>query len=134
VSLGADVASHAFELPISAPAPLGAPRRILYGVGAPPERRAPYLTSIHRLDTETGRLTTRDFGLDITGEPMLVPADGDDEGWLLSLVFRADQDRTDLVVLRAENLEIQATAPLPHAVPIGFHGCWVPRRALLGSG
>ncbi|WP_296896760.1 carotenoid oxygenase family protein [Thiohalocapsa sp.] len=134
VSLGADVASHAFELPISAPAPLGAPRRILYGVGAPPERRAPYLTSIHRLDTETGRLTTRDFGLDITGEPMLVPGDGDDEGWLLSLVFRADQDRTDLVVLRAENLEIQATAPLPHAVPIGFHGCWVPRGALLGSG
>ena len=130
LSLGADGDAPAFELPISAPAPLGMRRRILYGVGAPPERRAPYLTSIHRLDTETGQLTTRDFGLDLTGEPMLVPGDGDDEGWLLSLVLRADQGRTDLVVLRAADLEIEATAALPHAVPIGFHGCWVPRGAL----
>lgn len=130
LSLGPDVDTHAFELPISAPAPLGTPRRILYGVGAPPARRSPYLTSIHRLDTETGTLTTRDLGLDLAGEPMLVPGDGDDEGWLLSLVFRADQGRTDLLVLRAKDLEIQATAPLPHAVPIGFHGCWVPRSEL----
>jgi all-trans-8'-apo-beta-carotenal 15,15'-oxygenase len=130
LSFGADVDSHAFELPISPPAPLGEPRRILYGVGAPPERRAPYLTSIHRLDTETGALTTRDFGLDLVGEPMLVPGAGGNEGWLLSLVFRAEQHRTELLVLRATDLSTQASAPLPHAVPIGFHGCWVPRAEL----
>jgi all-trans-8'-apo-beta-carotenal 15,15'-oxygenase len=129
-SLGGDVNRHGFELPIAAPAPLGAWRRILYGVGAPPARRSPYLTSIQRLDTESGALIARDFGLDLTGEPMLVPGHGDDEGWLLSLVFRADQGRTDLVVLRAADLSIQATAPLPHPVPIGFHGCWVPRAEL----
>jgi all-trans-8'-apo-beta-carotenal 15,15'-oxygenase len=127
---GPDLAAHAFELPVSAPAAAGSPRRFLYGVGAPPARRSPYLTSVHRLDTETGTLTTRDFGLDLAGEPMLVPGDGDDEGWLLSLVFRADQSRTDLVVMRAADLSIQATAPLPHAVPAGFHGCWVPRSEL----
>ncbi|WP_295542924.1 carotenoid oxygenase family protein [uncultured Thiohalocapsa sp.] len=134
LSLGADVDAQGFELPISAPAPLGTPQRILYGVGAPPGRRAPYLTAIQRLDTDTGRLTTRDFGLDLTGEPMLVPGDGDDEGWLLSLVIRADQHRTDLVVLRAATLDIEAEVALPHAVPIGFHGCWVPRAALARGG
>ncbi|MCG6943462.1 MAG: carotenoid oxygenase family protein [Thiohalocapsa sp.] len=130
LSLGTDADSPAFELPVGAPAALGAPRRILYGVGAPPGRRAPYFSAIQRLDTETGALTTRDFGLDLAGEPMLVPGAGGEEGWLLSLVCRAGQGRTDLVVLRAADLSIQATAPLPHAVPLGFHGCWVPRAEL----
>ncbi len=130
LSLGADADNHAFELPVSAPAAAGVPRRILYGIGALPERRAPYLTSIMRLDTETGALSSRDFGLDLVGEPMLVPGTGGDEGWLLSLVFRAHQDRTELVVLRARDLSVQATATLPHALPVGFHGCWVPRSEL----
>jgi all-trans-8'-apo-beta-carotenal 15,15'-oxygenase len=133
-SIGTEVDQYAFELPVSALGALGEPRRILYGVGAPPGRRAPYLTSILRLDTETGALTSRDFGLDLVGEPMPVPGAGGDEGWLLSLVFRVGQHngrgRTDLVVLRAADLSIQATAALPHALPVGFHGCWVPRAAL----
>ncbi len=136
LSLGADVDQHAFELPVTAPGALGEPRRILYGVGAPPGRRAPYLTSILRLDTETGSLSSRDFGLDLVGEPMLVPGEDGDEGWLLSLVFSAAaghgdaRGRAELVVLRAADLSVQATAALPHALPVGFHGCWVPRAAL----
>jgi all-trans-8'-apo-beta-carotenal 15,15'-oxygenase len=130
LSLGIEAESHAFELPISAPAALGTPKRILYGVGAPPERKAPYLTAIQRLDTETGTFITRDFGLDLVGEPMWVPDRGGAEGWLLSLVMRADQGRTELVVLRASDLALQATVPLPHLIPIGFHGCWVPRSEL----
>ncbi len=130
LSLGPEVDDHAFELPVSAPTALGERQRILYGVGAPPDRRTPFLTSIQRLDTETGRLTTRDFGLDLVGEPMLVPDDDGGEGWLLSLVFRAGTGGTDLVVLRAADLSLQATATLPHAVPVGFHGCWVPRCEL----
>ena len=130
LSLGADIDQHAFELPVSLPTAAGEPRRVLYGVGAPPTRRTPYFTSIERLDTETGALTRRDFGLDLVGEPMLVPDPDGGEGWLLSLVFRAGQGRSDLVVLRAADLGMQATAKLPHAVPLGFHGCWVPRHAL----
>jgi all-trans-8'-apo-beta-carotenal 15,15'-oxygenase len=38
--------------------------------------------------------------------------------------------RTDLLVLRAADLSTQATVALPHGVPIGFHGCWVPRGEL----
>jgi all-trans-8'-apo-beta-carotenal 15,15'-oxygenase len=130
LSLGPEVDAHAFELPVRAPAAVGEPRRILYGVGAPPGRRTPFLTSIQRLDTHNGRLTTRDFGLDLVGEPMLVPDGSGGEGWLLSLVFRAETGATDLVVLRAADLSIQATATLPHTIPVGFHGCWVPRGEL----
>jgi carotenoid cleavage dioxygenase-like enzyme len=121
-------------LPTTAPGALGDPRRVIYSVGAPAQRRAPFFTSIQRLDTENGQLRSRDFGLDLVGEPLLVPnptpkQDGA-EGWLLSLVYRAGQQRTDLLVLRASDLETLATVRLPHAVSPGFHGCWVERDAL----
>jgi all-trans-8'-apo-beta-carotenal 15,15'-oxygenase len=125
---------RAFELPVTAPGAFGEPRRYIYGVGAPFERGAPYLTAIQRLDTETGELCKRDFGLDLAGEPVLVPGSDGEEGWLLSLIHRADREETDLVVLRASDLDIEATATLPCLIPVGFHGCWVPRAALPDSG
>ena len=124
------------ELPVTAAGPLGEPRRFIYSIGAPAERAAPYLSSLQRLDTETGELRCRDFGLDIVGEPILVPdpdagpAETGNEGWLLSLVYRAGQQRSELLVLRAADLVTVATVTLPHAVPLGFHGCWVPRADL----
>jgi all-trans-8'-apo-beta-carotenal 15,15'-oxygenase len=133
LSLGPELEQLAFELPVTRPGACGEPRPILYGIGAPPGRRAPYLTSIHRVDTATGRLVSRDFDADLVGEPMLVPGADGDEGWLLSLVHRVGQGRTDLVVLRAADLSVQATAALPHRVPVGFHGCWVGREALPDS-
>lgn len=132
LSLGEAVTQQAFELPTAAPGPLGRSQRLLYGVGAPPERRVPYLTAIQRLDTETGQLTTRDFGLDVVGEPILVPGSDGDEGWLLALVHRAQQARTELVILRAADLTQQATVTLPHTIPFGFHGCWIPGQARSG--
>ncbi|MFW5934366.1 MAG: carotenoid oxygenase family protein [Halolamina sp.] len=59
-----------------------------------------------------------------SGEPVFVPRpDGDAEadGVVLSLCLDADAERSLLVVLDGE-LEALARAPLPHAVPFGFHG------------
>jgi all-trans-8'-apo-beta-carotenal 15,15'-oxygenase len=125
---------RAFGLPVTAPAALGAPRRCIYGVGAPPERDVPYFTAIQRLNTETGEVRVHDFGLDLAGEPILVPGGDGSEGWLLCLVHRAGRERTDLVCLRASDLALQATATLPCVIPIGFHGCWVPRGELPAPG
>jgi carotenoid cleavage dioxygenase-like enzyme len=59
-----------------------------------------------------------------SGEPVFVPRpDGDAEahGVVLSLCLDTDAERSLLVVLDGD-LEELARAPLPHAVPFGFHG------------
>jgi carotenoid cleavage oxygenase len=64
-------------------------------------------------------------------EMVFVPASPDaaeDDGWLLSVVYDADRDTSDLFVLNAADFtgEPQAVVHLPQRVPFGFHGNWVP--------
>lgn len=66
---------------------------------------------------------------DVTGEPVFVPASTDapeGEGYLLSVIYRARENRSDLAFFDAQNLPDGpiATAELPHRVPFGFHGNW----------
>jgi carotenoid cleavage dioxygenase len=65
------------------------------------------------------------------GEPVFVRAAdgaGEDEGWVLSVVYDATRDRSDLVILDATSFAGPpvATVHLPARVPFGFHGSWVP--------
>jgi carotenoid cleavage dioxygenase-like enzyme len=65
------------------------------------------------------------------GEPVFVRAvDGhsEDEGWVLTVVFDATRDASDLVILDATSFggPPVATVHLPARVPYGFHGSWVP--------
>ena len=64
-------------------------------------------------------------------EPVFVPRSEDSregEGFLVCTVYRADEDRSDVVVMDAENVEAEplAVVHLPHRVPFGFHGNWRP--------
>ena len=66
---------------------------------------------------------------DATGEPVFVPRSRDapeGEGYLLSVVYRCGENRSDLAIFDAENLSGGpiACAELPHRVPFGFHGNW----------
>jgi all-trans-8'-apo-beta-carotenal 15,15'-oxygenase len=117
------------ELPRVFPGGFGRPRRYIYSIGSPEGRRAYYLSCIQRVDTQTGETIQRDFGPDLPGEPVPVPDGSGESGWLLTLVYRAEARRTDLVVLRSEDLGIEAVLPFPHAVPPGFHGSWVDAGA-----
>ena len=59
-----------------------------------------------------------------SGEPIFVPhpeGDAAADGVVLSLCLDADAERSVLLVLDGELTEL-ARAPLPHAVPFGFHG------------
>jgi carotenoid cleavage dioxygenase-like enzyme len=51
-------------------------------------------------------------------------ADGD--GWLLAVVYRGAEDRSDFVVYDAQDVTAGpiATAKVPRRVPFGFHGNW----------
>ena len=49
------------------------------------------------------------------------------DGWLLAVVWRARENRSDLAVFNAQDIEAGPTAlvHLGHRVPDGFHGNWV---------
>jgi carotenoid cleavage oxygenase len=85
-----------------------------------------------RIDGATGEAQPIDLGAGrLSGEWVMVPREGDaaeDDGWLLSLVYDAARDRSELVVLSAGEPETGpvATVKLPGRVPMGFHGNWVP--------
>jgi carotenoid cleavage dioxygenase-like enzyme len=67
----------------------------------------------------------------VPGEGVFV-ADPDgtseDDGWVLSVVYDAATDRSDVVVVDARDFAAPpvATIHLPARVPFGFHGSWVP--------
>jgi carotenoid cleavage dioxygenase-like enzyme len=66
-----------------------------------------------------------------TLEPVFVPrSDGaaEDDGWVMSYVYDATTDRSDVVVLDAQDFAGPpvATVHLPVRVPFGFHGSWLP--------
>ena len=68
---------------------------------------------------------------DATGEPIFVPRKAgatEGDGWLLSVVYRGNEDRSDFLVFEAGEIAAGpiATAALPRRVPFGFHGNWRP--------
>ncbi len=85
-----------------------------------------------KFDLQSGTTERHDFGSGrMTLEPVFVPrsADsGEDEGWILSYVYDAASDRSDVVILAADDFtgDPVATIHLPQRVPFGFHGNWVP--------
>src|SRR5207248_2553727 len=79
---------------------------------------------LRRDDLHTASATQHVFAPGhIPGEAVFAPG-----GWLLTYVYDATSDRSDLVVLDAENLAAPpvATVHLPQRVPAGFHGNWLP--------
>lgn len=60
-------------------------------------------------------------------EPIFVPcpnAQREDDGWVLVMEYNSLDKRSDLVILNAKDLSVQAKIKLPHALPYGLHGSW----------
>jgi len=97
--------------------------------------REPTFRTVEHYDLGTGRRTSHRFRPGTApGEPLFVPRAPDapeGDGFLLVLVYREDERRSDLVVLDAQNVAAEplATVRLPHRVPFGFHGNWRPAGA-----
>ncbi len=112
----------------------GQEHRYVYSVSVPADMD-PQLTGatmIYKHDLQTGVRLVHDFGDGrVPGEFVFVPASpdaGEDEGWLMGLVIDVAADTTDLAILDARAFEAPAVATvlLPHRVPPGFHGNWMP--------
>ncbi len=88
--------------------------------------------AIAHIDHQTGKRATYVFPAgDLTGEPVFVPRTPDapeGDGWLVAVVYRGAEDRSDFVVFDAAQVTAGpvATVKLPRRVPFGFHGNWVP--------
>ena len=113
----------------------GLPYRWGYAAGvgeSPPPDELLGMNAILRYDVQSGDCRRHELGTtSASGEPIFVPkraSAGEGEGYLLALVYRALRDRSDLVILDAQDVEGEpvATVHLPHRVPGGFHGNWRP--------
>ena len=49
----------------------------------------------------------------------------EDEGWLMTYIYDAPSDRSELAIVDASTMRTAATIALPQRVPFGFHGNWV---------
>lgn len=94
----------------------------VYGQGA----ADPDGNHLVRVDAETGDAKRWEQAGVFVEEPVVVRPPGDavdsTAGVVLATALNTREERTDLLVLDATTLELRARAPLPHAVPFGFHG------------
>jgi len=116
------------EFPRCHPARLGKPYR--YGYTAAVDGLD--FSRIYKHDLKTG--ITRSIAMGAgrhTGEPYFIPREGgtaEDDGFLLSYVYDAGHNTSELVIWDAQDFDAPALARvhLPARVPYGFHGSWVP--------
>ena len=80
--------------------------------------------------TKNERLT-HDLGKNVTGgEALFVPRSPDsteDDGWVISLAYEAETDRSKLLVINSQDFESDPVAEIyaPQRVPNGAHGSWI---------
>jgi carotenoid cleavage dioxygenase-like enzyme len=129
-----DLASHTVEtgqihdghlgLPRVSPAVYGDEYRYAYAQGDPGQPLTGLPESVLKVDVETGTDQWYDPG-GYTSEPIFVPrpdGDAEDDGVVLSVVLDRKTELSVLHIIDAESMTRLATASLPHALPLDFHG------------
>ncbi|MGL5096659.1 MAG: carotenoid oxygenase family protein, partial [Planctomycetia bacterium] len=91
--------------------------------------------AVVQYDLKQKRSAVKAFGAGAAvGEPVFLPnpeADGETDGWVMTLVYDRASDRSWAVLLAADDFagEPVARVEIPRRVPLGFHGSWVPDPA-----
>ena len=86
---------------------------------------------IAKLDTTSGELRTwMPAEYEFCGEPMFAPSTGEsigeDDGYVLTVLYNGKANMSELVILAATDLSIQTRIPLGMALPHGLYGCFSP--------
>ncbi len=119
------------EFPYAHPNKVGQPYRYLFmGTAHQPRGNAP-LQAILKYDWETQeRLVWSAAPHGFVSEPIFVPKPGsrdEDKGWVLTLVYNAQNHASELVILDGQTLEPVARLGLQQHIPYGLHGSWTPQ-------
>ena len=112
----------------------GQPYRYAWAIGIPGDGDPAFLGEqpLYRHDLATGERQTCEFGEGrVPGEFVFVPRAADAEegdGWLIGYVIDTIRETTDLVILDAADIAKPPVAAvhIPHRIPPGFHGNWLP--------
>lgn len=125
---------HNCEFPVVSPAVVGKPWRYTYlsvqpyGVNTQTE----LFKAIAVFDRQTKNLAIADLGVNCyPSEAILVPqADNPEQGWLLTVVYDATNDCSEVRIYQSHRLfdEPVCRLGLPSVVPPSFHGTWQARR------
>jgi carotenoid cleavage dioxygenase-like enzyme len=123
----APLAPHGIDFPRVHPDDEGRPTARLFGACRADTRFSDPFDSVIGLDLSAGgppRLWTAPANV-FVGEPVLVPGADGDEDHVVVVLSDGVEERTTLVVLRADALDAGPVAevPLP-LLPIAFHGEW----------
>ena len=115
------------EFPQVDPRVVGRQHRIGYAMGTS-YGDDQFSESILKHDFERGTVDTFIAGPGRSpGEASFAPVGaGEDDGYLITFVYDAGTDRSDLVIIDASTMDEVAAVHLPTRVPFGFHGSWVP--------
>lgn len=123
------------ELPTSSRAEATRDHGLVFAIAGDPldentTHVAPFFSKVARFDRHAGTERVKDLGSVLPGEPLFVPVESaPGGGYVLTLGFEGPREKSALFVLRADDLGTVAVCELPHGVPPGFHGTWVPERA-----
>ncbi len=125
--------SRCVEFPVLHPDRVGQPYRYLFiGAAHAPAGNAP-LQALLKFDTHTRQsqvwsAAPRGF----MGEPLFIPrpqAQTEDDGWVIAMVYSGERRCSDVVILDGREITAGPLArlKLPHHVPYGLHGSFVPQ-------
>ncbi len=120
---------RAVEFPRVPDAVVGLKHR--YGYTAEFGSGLPAAAAFRKYDLQTGATSAHELGAGrMGGEPVFVPAAGasaEDDGYLLSFVYDQAVNRSELVIVNANDVTQAPVARihLPTRVPAGFHGSWI---------
>ncbi|KAE8655333.1 9-cis-epoxycarotenoid dioxygenase NCED1 [Hibiscus syriacus] len=96
----------------------------------------PKVSGFAKVDLFTGEVIKHIYGDGrYGGEPFFLPRDdscesAEDDGYILSFVHDEKKWKSELQIVNAMNLQLEASVKLPSRVPYGFHGTFIDAKDL----
>ncbi|KAF5730794.1 nine-cis-epoxycarotenoid dioxygenase3 family protein [Tripterygium wilfordii] len=95
----------------------------------------PKVSGFAKVDLATGEATKYIYGEEMFGgEPLFLPrtanSEREDDGYILAFVHDEKEWKSELQIVNAMTLELEATIKLPSRVPYGFHGTFIGANEL----
>lgn len=121
------------EFPTVDPRLTGRRHNVVYGTTYTDETHAygDFADALARFELEGRGIKKLSFGSGhVVSEPVLVSSgEQEGDGWLLSVNYDGEQDRSYLAIIRAgAGMETAAVVDLPEALPMSLHGLWVAQE------